>query len=224
MPITKDFKWPIPGQEETLRAVSFDWGPGFHFLSSCADLSGQLAQKGPSNTDDGWVIICPPSAYVAPKIKSAILRRSTERPDIELFYADDIDLSARLGDATINNKPDFDATLLGASDYIGPSIIVRSRAFYSLLGIDAPSQIFDVYNFVLRACAAGVIVGRIAQVLFAYSEPIPSSNRAKQALALNARVERSAPCVRDFPGRHHLDFAIGTKQQVRLGRYNWQSA
>jgi hypothetical protein len=187
MPITPVFKWPTFGQIETLRAVNFDWRQEFYFLPLGAELPGLVGETDLYITDHDWVIICPPSAYVAPQIKSAISKRAAERPDIDLFYADDIDLSVGEVDAAINNKPDFDATLLASTDYIGPSIIVRSRAFYRLLGNDEPRQIFNVHEFVLRACASGLIIGRIAHVLFAYPEPTPTSTRTREALAPDAR-------------------------------------
>src|SRR6516164_6515410 len=84
---------------------------------------------------DKWIIIAPPHVRLHPELKEIVLRESLSRPDIDLFYGDEV-APVNEGDRhDIILKPALDLTLLIADDYIGFPLVVRASAIHRLGGL-----------------------------------------------------------------------------------------
>ena len=182
------FRWPTSGNPECLKVTDFDWGPNIRFLSNSGEQKPSLVDPHSSAGRNSWIVICPTDAYVAPHFRHAFLQRANERPDVDVFYTDDIDLSAGPDRSFINIKPDFDRTLLMSQEYIGSTIIVRASAFARLWDTDSRREETEIFDLVLRARAGGFGISHIPQVLFAYPNPSPPSTRDARMSAVMAQL------------------------------------
>lgn len=135
------------------------------------DLSwdGTMVPEGEPND---WLLFAPRNAFVSPDAQNSILISSTNRPDVSLFYADDVaageDMLNRL-----NLKPDFNHTLLVAQDYIGAPIAIRRKTLMDVGGLDRERGTAVLYDLILRVADAGGVISRITGVLIGYQEKRP---------------------------------------------------
>ncbi|WP_200911544.1 glycosyltransferase [Sphingomonas sp. Leaf33] len=140
----------------------------------------------PDGDPADWLFIAPRDAIVCTGVLNFPVTASNHRPDVVLFYADDV---AREGDPLdrIRLKPDIDRTLLVAQDYVGAPIIIRRKTLTDIGGLDASMGTAALYDVVLRVSQAGGTIGRIPHVLLGFPGARVVAREADRRRAL-ARV------------------------------------
>lgn len=183
----------------------------------------------PDGKPTDWVFFAPRDALVAPDVMHAILSSATNRPDVVLFYADDVAAGADPLNR-VRLKPEFDLTLLVASDYIGAPVFVRRKTLTDIGGLDLSRGSAVLYDLVLRVAEAGKAIGRIPQVLLGHSGARPVAEALARRDALAARsildgvdlLDGAAPGLLRQRRRFHQDapavsICIPTRQTRRSG-------
>lgn len=189
----------------------------------------------PDGDPNEWILFAPRNARVSPDARHFVLSSSTNRPDVSLFYADDVaageDMLNRL-----NLKPDFNRTLLVAQDYIGAPVAVRRKMLMDLGGLDPTCGTAVLYDLILRVAEAGGAISRITEVLIGYEGKRPAADIVERRAALTARkgfcdialAEGDAPGLllqrRAFTGNDHPAVTIviptrRTRQPKSAGTY-----
>ena len=120
----------------------------------------------PEANDRAWYFIAPGNALLAPGAFAIVRAAIAARPDVSLFYADDVAPGMALPDR-VRLKPEFDPTLLAVQDYIGAPVIVRAPVAQLVGGLDPAEGTAALYDFVLRVAENGS-VARIPKVLIAH--------------------------------------------------------
>ena len=147
---------------------------------------------------DRWLMFVPEDAGLHPLAARLIDRHVAARPDVAIFYADDVAYEEPTLHDQVRLKPMFDQTLFAAQDYIGAPLIVRGSALHEL-GFDAGQEDAALYELVLRAAERGMSIGRIPQVLAVQPGKRPIAPLAARQ-ALIARSPLYAGYV-PLPGR-----------------------
>lgn len=164
---------------------------GFSAAVVPVSLSGDLAWDGtdvPDGGDDDWLVFAPGNARVRPDADRVIVAASSERPDVELFYADDAAVEGEKLDR-VRLKPDFNRTLLVAQDYIGAPVIVRRKTLRDIGGLAQACGSAVLYDLVLRVAEAGRTIGRIPEVLIVHTDRRPAPDLASRRAVLEARED-----------------------------------
>jgi O-antigen biosynthesis protein len=117
------------------------------------------------DTRDRWYIIAPPQIRLHPELKAMVLREARLRPDVDLFYGDEVAPESDNARNDIILKPDLDIALLVADDYIGVPLVVSAAALHRLGGLRTEAETAAIYDLVLRAISAGIGITRITEVL-----------------------------------------------------------
>jgi O-antigen biosynthesis protein len=141
---------------------------------------------------DKWAVIAPAEVRLHPEFKEIVLRACLPRPDIDLFYGDEVTLGSGSGDPEIILKPVLDLALLIADDYIGYPLVVRASAMRRLGGLRPAANTAVSYDLVLRATEAGLGIGRITEVLAVHKGARPRQKLMTelQRFALGSRSGR----------------------------------
>jgi hypothetical protein len=157
---------------------------------------------------DGWLLLAPREALAPQRFRSLVERHLGARPDVDVFYGDDIALDEPQSLRRLRLKPAFDITQLVAQDYVGAPLIVRGSALHRLGGLRTERGPAALYDLLLRAQAAGRGIERIPEVLLAWTG-------ARRVLPRAARLA----AVRDWIGSRPFEAAEGlTAQSLGLRR------
>lgn len=145
----------------------------------------------PDMDERAWYFIAPADAKLAPGAFAAVRTAIAARPDVSLFYADDVAPGVPALDR-VRLKPDFDPTLLAVQDYIGAPVIARATLAREVGGLDESKGSAALYDFVLRMAEKGG-VARIPSILIAH-------DGARSAVRAGARrdVVAQAPRYADY--------------------------
>src|SRR5450755_401317 len=73
--------------------------------------------------DDLWLLISPANARLCPDFADVLRRQATERPEVGIFYADEVETLN--GTNKIQLKPTLNLLLEVADDYLGSPVMVR---------------------------------------------------------------------------------------------------
>ena len=115
-----------------------------------------------------WVLLAPEGAVVAPHAAAVLRAQARARPEVAIFYADDAATETPQPVDQLRLKPEFDATLLAAQDYVGAPVMVRASALAELEGLDGRRGTAAVADLLFRAHARGMTIARIPEVLLAH--------------------------------------------------------
>ncbi|WP_419825242.1 glycosyltransferase [Sphingomonas sp.] len=118
--------------------------------------------------DAEWIALAPAGSLASPLLATRLLAAVAARLDVQLFYADDVAVRTERPREQIRRKPEFDATLLAAQDYVGAPLFVRADAWRELGGLDAARGTAAVADLLFRAHASGRSIARIPEVLLAH--------------------------------------------------------
>ncbi len=152
-----------------------------------ADLScgeGDALDAAPA-VRTAWVAFAPRGALHHPDFLSIVEGRTSARPDVDIFYADDVALGEPDETQALRLKPALNPSLLLAQDYVGAPVIVRASALRQLGGLRAEAGTAALYDLLLRALALGLNFERICEVLIAHPgrRPLASESHRRAALA-----------------------------------------
>lgn len=152
----------------------------------------------PDGEPDDWLLFAPRASRIRSDADRLIRSAAAERPDVELFYADD----AAAGEEKLERirlKPDFDRTLLVSQDYIGAPVAIRRKKLIELGGLTQSFGSAVLYDLVLRVAEAGRTIGRIPEVLIVHPGSRPVPDVAARRAALVARNSLSGIELVDSP-------------------------
>ncbi len=160
---------------------------------------------------EGLVAIGPEQALISPDFAAQALAAAAERPDVALFYGDDVVLGGPV--PRLNLKPSFNRAMLRAQDYVGAAVVLRAQALQRLDGLRPQMQTAALYDLVLRADAEGLPIEAIRAVLTAYPETRPTCDPADHRAALAATCAPPGGPLSILPGltarslrlRHRFD-------------------
>ena len=155
----------------------------------------------PEGDPTDWIIFAPRSARISPDAQHFFRSSATNRPDVSLFYADDIAAGEPMLNR-LNLKPDFNHALLVAQDYIGAPVAVRRRTLTDIGGLDPMRGTAVLYDLILRVAEAGGVISRITQTLIGYEGMRPIADIMERRAALTARKSSADISVAegDVPG------------------------
>lgn len=139
----------------------------------------------PDGRATDWLVFAPAGARVSPDLRHVLLMSSTKRPDVALFYADDV-AAGEVPLDRVRLKPDFNHTLFVAQDYIGAPVAVRRKAFEDVGGLDRTRGTAALYDLVLRVAQAGGAIARVPKVLIGFAGARPFADIADRRAALAA--------------------------------------
>jgi hypothetical protein len=139
----------------------------------------------PDGEPTDWLFFAPKNARVCPDAFDLIRDAASLRPDVALFYADDVAADEEMLDR-IRLKPEFDRTLFIAQDYIGAPIIIRRQSLTEIGGLNPVYGSAMLYDVVLRIADAGGAIGRITQVLTGTEHKRAVADLVARRLALRA--------------------------------------
>lgn len=129
------------------------------------------------NDRDHWVVFAPEQALLAPLFRQVVTSHANLRPDVAVFYADDVALGEDTYMRQLRLKPEFDPALLAAQDYVGAPVIVRASALHQLGGLDRAAGPAALSDLLFRADALGMSIARIPSVLLAWKGRRPEMPR-----------------------------------------------
>lgn len=221
------YPWIDPDFSSTKNFGDFPRSEGLVPVPLEDDLSwdGTAIRDGDPND---WILFAPRNARISPDARHFVLSSSTNRPDVSLFYADDV----AAGEDMLNRlslKPDFNHTLFVAQDYIGAPVAVRRKMLMSVGGLDPVRGTAVLYDLILRVAEAGGAISRITEVLIGYEGKRPVADTMARRAALTARkgfsdvelVEGDAPGLllqrRRFVGADYpaVTIVIPTRRTLR---------
>lgn len=157
-----------PRFDRGVRFEQADFGAGLRAVA--LDHAGAIATM-PSDLPTGrdhWIAFAPAGSLAAPDFAGIVADRARHRPDVAIFYADDVAAESDEPIDRLRLKPEFDVTLLAAQDYIGAPVIVRASALAALGGVLPETGTAVMADLVFRAHAAGMSIARIPQVLIGH--------------------------------------------------------
>jgi hypothetical protein len=139
----------------------------------------------PDGDPTDWLFFAPGNAKVCPDAFDLIRDAAMLRPDVVLFYADDVALDEDVLNQ-IRLKPAFDITLFVAQDYIGAPVIIRREALSKIGGLNPSYGSAVLYDVVLRVACANFAIGRITKVLIGTQHKRALAELEARCLALRA--------------------------------------
>jgi len=156
-------------------------------------LASDLSWSGlrlPEGLPEDWLFFAPEDARVAQGAIRFIRTAALNRPDVVLFYSDDV----AAGEDSMNIlalKPDFDRTLITTQDYIGSPIIVRRKMFTAVGGLDYTRGTALLYELVLRIAKFGGVISRIPHILIGHEGKRPTADISDRLAALGIHATSS---------------------------------
>lgn len=169
---------------------------GFIPLATAADgrVNGN-PETVPPDDREKWVVIAPAGTHLHPGFMEIMRQEGQRRPDIDLFYGDEVAPTNGNAGHDIILKPGLDVALLVADDYISYPLVVRASAMRRLKGLRPAASTAASYDLVLRALSVGVGITGITKVLAAHSGPRPRSDVMDRRAALRAWLSESSISV-----------------------------
>lgn len=153
-----------------------------------------------------WVAFAPEDALAAPGFERMAILTAAGRPDVHIFYGDDVALGMT-GSERLRLKPAFNLALLLADDYVGVPVIVRAMTLRRL-GLRLALGDAALYDLVLRAAAEGLAVERLPFTMIAHPQGRP-----------RAPLEGRRRAVQDWIGGRPFELAAGlTPRSLQLQR------
>ncbi len=156
-----------PRFDRGTRFEDADWGDDVRTVA--LDPEGSLASL-PDDlpTDrDHWIAFAPAGSIASPDFVERVRDHARDRPDVAIFYADDVAAQAEEPIDQLRLKPAFDVTLLAAQDYVGAPVIVRGAAL-AALGTRPETGTAVMADLLFRAHHAGMAIARIPHVLIGH--------------------------------------------------------
>src|SRR3954462_5070607 len=186
-----------------------------------------LSEVEPTRQDVSWYVFARPEATLNPHLSALLRQHEHSRPEVDLFYGDEVIAGGSNGPWQYICKPEFDETQLIAQDYIGLPVAVRHGAMTELGGLPPPGPL-QIYEMLLRARSKGLDIGRITEVLAVTPHAAPRVLvHDRLAVLRRALLPRRADCEvvpgltattaelrRRFDNPPHVTLIIPTNQSI----------
>jgi hypothetical protein len=206
-----------------------------HFRVKFLALSGsewrEIEAPSPDEDDAPWYVVASSDAVLNPELTALLQAREAERPDVDIFYGDEVSRGAPGEPWQYLCKPSFDQAQFLAQNYIGLPLVVRRRAMTVLGSLDAGAGTAQCYDLLLRAFGAGLSIERITEVLAVspvselYETPDDSLAALRRAVlqmypgseVVPGLTEASFEFRRKFEDFPDVTLVIPTRQMRRCG-------
>ena len=181
-----------------------DFGASLRAVALAADgaAPGDAIEPG----EHEWIAFAPAGSIAAPDFADLVAEHARRRPDVAIFYADDLAAETARPIDQLRLKPEFDRTLLAGQDYVGAPVIVRAAALAALGGLKPERGTAAVADLLFRAHAAGLSIARIPEVLLAHPAARVRATPGDYRAMLEAQPSLAAYDV--LPGRAPASFAL----------------
>jgi hypothetical protein len=150
--------------------------------------------------DAAWYVFADPYAALNPELADLLHIYGAERPEVGIFYGDEVITGAPGEPWQYLCKPGFDQTQLLAQDYVGLPLAIRRHTIRELGGLDASAGTARCYDILLRAIAAGIGVERITEVLAVNPAQATHSLLNDRLVALRGVLPQIYPDCEIAPG------------------------
>lgn len=161
---------------------------------------------------DCWVLLCDRQCQLNPRLSDILARSAAERPDVALFFGDEIIIDSKQSDSFyFIYKSEIDIVQLIANDYIGWPLIIKANILKDLLPyFDYHSRAFS-YSLILSALSSGHAIGRITEVLSARHDTTLRSAASSRRQVLEQWVTERYPDYEIRNGREAGTFRLSMK-------------
>ena len=150
--------------------------------------------------DVAWYVFAYRGAMLHPDLVQLLQMHGNSRPDVDIFYGDEVVLGEAGKEMQYLCKPSFDRTYLLAQDYIGLPLAIRRRAMLVLEGPEASTGSAQLYDLLLRAVTLSIGVERITEVLAINPAQAPRASAADRLIALRRHMAQSQAECDILPG------------------------
>jgi hypothetical protein len=160
----------------------------------------EIGTIDPARDRATWYVFADSGAILHPHLADLLRVHGAERPDIDIFYGDEV-VAAGPGQAPrYLCKPAFDATHLLARDYIGLPFAARAGAMTALGDVDPAAGSARYYDLLLRAMADDIGIDRVTEVLAINPQRRFEASAADRLFAVRRILPRYRPGCRATPG------------------------
>ncbi|WP_038214194.1 hypothetical protein [Xenophilus azovorans] len=166
-------------------------------LSVHADATLWDTNGHPATIAEGqhWYVIGDEDCRYPPFFDAALARNAAIRRDVSLFYFDEsIDSAPCCGP-----KPEFDLARLTAEDYVGVPIAIQADALAQLGSIRPQHGEAAIYDLLLRAAAAGMVIDRAADTEVRRSRARTTAPQALRERAVQSWAEAAGHALDVLP-------------------------
>jgi hypothetical protein len=154
----------------------------------------------PARDMAAWYLFADVGAILHPRLADLLRVHGAERPDIDIFYGDEVVADAPGRAPRYLCKPAFDATQLLARDYIGLPFAVRAGAMAALGDADPAAGSARYYDLLLRAMADDIGIDRVTEVLAVNPKARFEASPADRLAAARRILPRYRPGCRAVQG------------------------
>ena len=145
-----------------------DFGPNVIPVALDENAAVASMPEGLSTDREHWIAFAPAGSIAAPAFGQIVLDHARGRPDVGIFYADDVAAETDEPIDQLRLKPEFDISLLAAQDYVGAPVMVRASVLASLGGLRPEMGTAAMADLLFRAHQAGYSITRIPHVMLAH--------------------------------------------------------
>ena len=178
------------------EAIPDPRGPDIRLLAVQADGSWLRLERADPDVDmTAWYLVADARAELHPDLAAVIRMHGDERPDVDIFYGDEVVAASPGRPFEYLCKPAFDETQLASQDYMGLPLAVRRRAMAALGGLDASAGSAQGFDLLLRAVGAGIEIERITEVLAVSRTGAPRATLADRMACLRRFLCQSQPDI-----------------------------
>jgi O-antigen biosynthesis protein len=160
----------------------------------------EIRDPDPARDKAIWYVFADRDAVMHPQLATVIRTREAERPEVDIFYGDEVIAGGSGKPWQYLCKPSFDQTQFLAQDYIGLPLAVKSRAMATLGNLEGGAGAIQCYDMLLRAIAAGIGIERITEVLAVHPTQSYRSSADDRLTALRRAMPRDYPGCEIVPG------------------------
>ena len=152
-----------------------------------------------------WYCLGDRGCRLHPDINAMLRVMAATRPDVEIFYGDEVETAGGTADASASPerlvlKPGFDITQLLAQNYIGWPLFIRGDALAKLKPA-TPDTPLTAYDILLRAHAAGMMIERIPEIVCARRTARPVDDVTERTRAVQDWIGQRLDDAKVLPGR-----------------------
>lgn len=121
-------------------------------------------------SSDHFFVIIPDDTSVRKDILSVLNSARQNRPDVDIFYADEILYRSSDNKKTHFCKPELNFSMLVANDYIGFPVFIRHNVLSRLLDGKNKLSNYVLYTTLVKAALSGIVFQRISEFLITYED------------------------------------------------------
>jgi hypothetical protein len=144
-----------------------------------------------NTSSDQFSLIIPDGTKVREDVSILLDVARQKRPDVDIFYADEILHQASVNKKTHFCKPELDFSMLVANNYIGFPVFIRNNVLIQLLAGKNKLSNYDLYSILIKAALSGIVFQRIPEFLIMYETAYPQLTVSERISILESQFKES---------------------------------